>query len=398
LRYRSSLDALNFFLADVRGGLGVFVTVFLVTEASWSPAAVGAVLTVSGLIGITLHAPIGALIDVTRAKRALLISGVALLAVCSVAVERFPTGPVVLTADIIMAVLGAVFAPTVAAITLGLVSLAEFPARLARNTAFDRFGNVFVTALVGAIAWWFSQRAVFYLIPVFAFLCALTVLSIPARAIDHDRARGFVVHDVAARPEGWWALLFNHRSLQVLAAIAVIFHFANASMLPLAGQKLALAHPGLEATLVSACILVGQLATIPVAIFTGRVVDEWGRKPLLVIACGALVFRALIFASFDNALVIIAAQVLDGVSAGILDILVPLMLADILRGTGRYNVGRGILGTVQGVGGSLSGVAGGMLVVTTGYTFAFAALAAVASGALLLTMRGFSETHRGTSA
>lgn len=76
MRYR--LDALNFFLADVRGGLGAFVSVFLVTEAQWTPAQIGAVLTVSGLIGITLHTPLGALIDATRAKRALLVVSVAL--------------------------------------------------------------------------------------------------------------------------------------------------------------------------------------------------------------------------------------------------------------------------------------------------------------------------------
>jgi hypothetical protein len=57
MHYR--LDVLNFFLADVRGGLGAFVSVFLLTEAHWTPAQIGAVLTVSGLIGITLHTPDG---------------------------------------------------------------------------------------------------------------------------------------------------------------------------------------------------------------------------------------------------------------------------------------------------------------------------------------------------
>jgi hypothetical protein len=54
------LDTLNFFLADVRGGMGAFVSVFLVTAAGWSPAEIGVVLTVSGLIGIAAHVPVGA--------------------------------------------------------------------------------------------------------------------------------------------------------------------------------------------------------------------------------------------------------------------------------------------------------------------------------------------------
>ena len=115
------LDLVNFLLADVRGGLGPYVGIFLLATGHWDQAQIGLVLTFSGLIGISLHAPIGAFIDATRHKRALLIGGVWALAVSAVAIARAPTMPVVLGADIVMAVLGAVFAPTVAAITVGLV-------------------------------------------------------------------------------------------------------------------------------------------------------------------------------------------------------------------------------------------------------------------------------------
>ena len=73
--YRTRLDCLNFLLADVRGGLGPYVGVFLITQAQWDQATLGAVLTLSGLVGITLHAPVGALIDSTRHKRGLLVAG-----------------------------------------------------------------------------------------------------------------------------------------------------------------------------------------------------------------------------------------------------------------------------------------------------------------------------------
>ena len=71
----NALDWLNFFLADVRGGLGAYVNVFLLTRAQWSQAAIGAVLASSGLIGIMAHPAVGAFIDRTRAKRALIIAG-----------------------------------------------------------------------------------------------------------------------------------------------------------------------------------------------------------------------------------------------------------------------------------------------------------------------------------
>ena len=269
------LDTLNFFLADVRGGLGAFVSVFLVTAAGWSPAEVGQVLTISGLIGIAAHTPLGAMIDAINSKRALLIVSVALLAICAVAIERMPTLPVVLAADITMAMLGGIFAPTVAALTLGLVREHGFAARLARNAVFDRIGNLTIAGIIGALGWWWTQSATFYLVPIFAFVSAAVVLTIPTDAVDNKRARGFAAMQGSDQPESLWATMHN-KKLVLLAVLMSIFHFANASMLPLVGQKLALTYPGLESTLLASCILVARLVTIPVAIVTASVLGSWG--------------------------------------------------------------------------------------------------------------------------
>ena len=191
--YWITLDWLNFFLADVRGGLGPYVSVFLMTQAHWDQATIGIVLTTSGLIGISLHTPVGALLDATHAKRGLIIAGAFALAVCAVAIARMPRLPVVLAADVTMAVLGAVFAPAVAAITLGLVHRELLAARLARNAAFDRAGNLCIAAMTAAVGTAFSLQSVFYLVPVFAVLTTFAVLAIPAGAIDHERARGLTL-------------------------------------------------------------------------------------------------------------------------------------------------------------------------------------------------------------
>jgi hypothetical protein len=45
--------------------------------------------------------------------------------------------------------------------------------------------------------------------------------------------------------------------------------------------------------------------------------------------------------------------VLDHVGAGIFGV-APLVIADIVRGTGRYNLAQGAIATVQGIGASLS--------------------------------------------
>jgi MFS family permease len=299
-----------------------------------------------------LHPSVGALIDNNRAKRVLLIVATLVLSVCGLAVVWAPTLPVVLAADIAMAVLGGVFAPVVAAMTVGLCDSDALPARLGRNAVFDRSGNVFMAVVVGILGTIFSEAAPFYLLPVFAALTIGAVLSIPARAIDHDRARGLAAEDVgaASQPEGW-RMLLRSRPLVVFAAASAILSFANTPLLQLVAQKLALAHPGYETGLTSAAIIITQLATIPMALLAARA-NALGRRPLLIIAFAAIPLRSLLCASFDNPSWLLGVQLLDGVGAGMYDVLLPLVLADVMRGTGRYSLGRGVLGTIQGIGGS----------------------------------------------
>jgi len=387
------LDLLNFLLADVRGGLGPYVGVFLIATGVWDEARIGLVLTASGLIGISLHAPIGILIDATHHKRALLIGGVAALAAGAVAIARAPVIPVVLAADIVMAVLGAVFAPTVAAITVGLVGREFLAARLARNAACDRAGNIAAAATAGIAGWLFTIEAVFYLVPVFALLTSLAVLSIPAGAIDHDRARGLDTDSPVsqAHAESWRAML-RHGPLLVLAGGMALFHFANAPILLLLGMELEERHPGSVTLLMSMGIVVAQLVSIPTALLVGVLADRWGRKPLLLLGFAALPLRALLYAATDHPAWLVPGQMLDGVSLGTLDALIALILADIMRGTGRYNAARGLVGTVQGIGGSSSNLVAGLLVVGAGYAPTFLVLAASGLAAVLLTFLALPET------
>ncbi len=388
----TALDWVNFFLADVRGGMGAYVSVLLFTQAHWSQATIGAVFTVSGLIGIIAHPLIGNFIDGTRSKRAVIILGVFLLSVCGLAIVSWPIVPVVLSADIIMAVLGGVFAPTVAAITLGMYGADRLPARLGRNAAFDRGGNVFIAVLFGAVGTSFSQRAPFLLVPAFALLTTFAVLSIPAQAIDNDQARGLkrATSQETESPTDW-RMLLTYRPLLVFGAATALFHFANAPMLPLVTQKLAFANPGWESGLTSAAIIITQLVTIMMAMLVARA-NATGRRPLLILAFAALPLRAGLCVLSDDPFWLLAIQILDGVGGGFFELLLPLVLADIMMGTGHYSLARGALGAIQGIGGSLSQAVAGYIVTTAGYHAIFLTLGAVAAAALLVIIVGMPET------
>jgi predicted MFS family arabinose efflux permease len=236
----ASLDALNFLLADVRGALGPFLNVFLVTQQHWSQGGVGLVTAIGGWIGLAVQTPVGALIDATRAKRALIIGALAILAAGAVTIYIAPALWPVMIANSLMAVVGDIFGPAVAALTLGLYRRAELARRMGRNSAWDHAGNVAIAATAGLVGWAFSQRTVFLLVQVFAVLAAAATWSIPGRAIDHERARGADeregVSDGGRHPSGLSTLL-TCRPLLVYAGCALLFHFANAPLLPLVGQS-----------------------------------------------------------------------------------------------------------------------------------------------------------------
>jgi Na+/melibiose symporter-like transporter len=288
-------------------------------------------------------------------------------------------------------VVGDVFGPAVAAVTLGLTTRARLARQMGRNSAFDHAGNVAIAAVAGAVGYVFSQRAVFLMVPVFAALASIAMLSIPARAIDEDRARGLDDGEPVPRPAGYLSLL-RSRPLLVFALCAMLFQFANAPLLPLVGQKLAQSHPAWATAMMSSCIIAAQFIMLPVALAVGHTADRLGRKPILLLGFAVLPVRAVLYTVSDSAPWLIAVQLLDGVGAGIFGAITPLIVADLMRGTGRFNLAQGAVATVQGIGASLSGLVAGIIVDHAGYSAAFLTSAAAACGALAALFLGMPET------
>jgi MFS family permease len=370
--------------------------VFLVTRQHWSLSEVGLVTMIGGLLGLAAQTPIGAAIDETGAKRGAIVLALAVLGVGAAIIFALPNFWPVLIANCLVAIVGDVFGPAVAALTLGLYARKQLARRIGRNSAFDHAGNVAIAVVAGAVGFAFSQRAVFLLVPIFAVLAGIAVLSIPAEAIGFDRARG-LDEDEADRtgptvePAGY-GILFESRPLVIFALCVMLFHFANAPLLPLVGQKLAAAYPREATAMMSSCIVAAQLVMLPIALLVGRTADSWGRKPLFLAGFVILPIRAALYTLSDNSFWLIGVQLLDGVGAGVFGALTPLVIADIMRGTGRYNLAQGAIATVQGIGASLSGLAAGEIVDHFGYSVAFLALAAAAAAALTVFALGMPET------
>ena len=137
--------------------------------------------------------------------------------------------------------------------------------------------------LAGGTTYFFGPIAVFWVMATMAVASIVATLSMPARTIDHEIARGLTAQqeETHAQPSGFHVLL-ESRPLLIFAACVTMFHFANAAMLPLVGQKLALADRDIGTALMSACIVAAQVVMVPMAMLVGAKADSWGRKPLFL--------------------------------------------------------------------------------------------------------------------
>lgn len=391
------LGGLNFFISDVRDGLGPFLGVFLMAQG-WQADEIGYLMGAAGMVGILVTAPMGALVDGSRRKRALLGVGTVLLLAGSLALWALPTPAITVATQILAAVVGALFGPAIMGLTLGLVGPDGLARQLGRNEAWNHAGNVAAAVLAGMAGYRWGLSAVFALM-VFMGVGALVCLwGIRAQDIDHDVARGLVERGDAGvgagagagtPPPSTWRVLAGSCELRLLAVTMMLFHLGNAAMLPLLGQSVVAHGQADPSAFTAATIVVAQLVMIPMALLGGRYAERHGYWALVTAALIALPLRGAIAAVWPSPWALIPVQVLDGVGAGLLGVALPGLVAQVLRGSGHVNAGLGAVMAVQGIGAALSPALAGWVAHHFGYGMAFTLLgfsAAAGLGVFLLGM------------
>jgi len=215
---------------------------------------------------------------------------------------------------------------------------------------------------------------------------------IRARDIDYDVARGSDPDDPQSGISHFKALL-QERPLLIFLICAVLFHFANAAMLPLLGEMLSKGHGRTSMMFMSACVVTTQLVVTLLASWSSIKAQQWGRKPLLLIAFGVLPVRGVLYTLTNAASALVAIQILDGIAAAIFGVVSVLVIADLTEGTGRFNLTLGAVTTAVGVGAALSQSIAGGIVHRFGYHAGFLFLAAVAAAAFILLWIAMPETR-----
>ena len=310
--------------------------------------------------------PAGELIDISRSKR--LLVGMATTTIISgiLIFGLRPDFPSVFAASLIQGTAGSVLGPGVAAISLGLVGQEALAERLGRNQRFASIGGLTAAGMMGVIGYLLSTADIFLVTAAFGIPVILALVRIRADDILFGRSC-CALDPYSTHPQRVSrAVLFKDRRLLTFAICLFLFQVANASILPLIGETLVHAEGRWSSPVASALIVARQVIVGLLAPWVGRTASAWGRRPLLLIGLGVVPIRTALFALTADPALLVVVQMLDGLSGATLGVLTTLVIADLAKGTGRFN-----LGALSRIGASLSTSISGLVVEKFGYTAGF---------------------------
>jgi MFS family permease len=422
-RARVGLDLLNFFVANLQTAFGPFVSVYLTTQA-WTQGQIGLALSIGTVASMASQIPAGALVDHLAGKRGAAAAAIVAVIGGALLLAVWPARLPVAAAEVLHGFASCVLTPAIAAISLAAAEAGGIAAgeRFGRNARWASIGSGVAAGLMGACGYWISARAVFLLAAALAVpgLLALRMIRSDAARIPQpagpaavqvasrdplpigtrvrvpdagDPGRGPSVMAVPARLPVR-ALLADRRLLAFAACVA-LFALANGAMLPLAASE-ATSQIGARAQLViAACIVLPQLLVALLSPAVGRAAERHGRRGLLLLGFAALPVRGVLLSLQLGPYPLIAIEALDGISAASFGVLLPLIAADITRGTGRFNLCMGFLGLWIAGAATLSTSLGGLIADRASTSMAFLVLAGAGVAGTLLVWAVMPETRRG---
>ena len=390
-RSQHGLDWFSFFCANLQTGFGPFVSVYLTTE-KWTQTDIGLVLMIGGFVGLFGQIPGGALVDRARSKTSLCAVAVLMIGCSALLVASGSVFALILAAWVLHAAASTVLSPSIAYVSLQLVGHQGVGKRLGRNATFASIGSALAAAAMGACGYYVSNQAVFFITAALAVptLAALWQIR-PPQSVSSDTEAAAIVPPKSSLSTDLRAFC-GQPPLMILAASIALYYLANAAMLPLVGSMLTLRSAHSPTIFIAACIIVPQIIVAVVSPMVGAKADSWGRRPLLLIGFLALPLRGLLLGLVSDPMLLVLVQMLDGVSAAVIGVVVPLIAADVTRHSGRFALAQGVLGTAMGLGAACSATIAGVMTDQFGSSTAFFGLTAIAVIAALVPVIAMPET------
>jgi MFS family permease len=378
------LDGLSFFVANVQTGFGPFIAAYLAAQL-WTQGQIGLALSIGTVTFMLAQVPCGALVDASASKTRVTAFAVAAIVASALLLAAFPARLPVFTAEVLHGLASCILTPAIAALSLaavGGVGGHRFGERLGRNARFASIGSGIAAAMMGGVGYYVSERAVFFL------AAAMALPALYALRLVHV---GKIV-TVREKPQKLGPVLLN-RKLMLFAGCCFLFHLSNAAMFPLAAVEVTRQAHGVGELIIAACLVLPQGLVALLSPWVGRVAELWGRRPILLLGFAALPVRGALFAVIGQPDFIVGVQILDGVSGAVFGVLLPLVVSDITRGTGRFNLCMGVIGLAIGAGATVSTELAGLIADRYHTPMAFMALACVGVVAFLLLWAFLPETR-----
>jgi MFS family permease len=391
-----ALDAVNFLVAAMQAGFGIFVTVYLVKKG-WAAQAIGFALTLSTMATLISQVPAGALIDGLRDKRRAVQPGVIGVGAAALLLALTTDWRGVYVAQALQGLASSLISPGIAAISLAAVGHAAFSERIGRNARFASIGGGLTAGAMGLAGAYFEPVAIFWLTAVLTLPTLLL-----ASLAGHGAARAAAANPGAVteaeqneQMQGWSALkdLLLDRRLLVFALCVVLFFVASAAMPHGVVARATMNRPDLATLIAAGTMLLPQAIVAAISPWIGRTAERSGRRPLLLFGWGLVPVQGILFATLPGIHALVVGQVLNGFSSAVFGVMMPVVVADLTRRTGRFNLTLGALGMAISIGASLSTFLGGLTAAAFGGKAAFLGLALAGLFGVLLLWIGLPETR-----
>lgn len=386
------LTWLNFFIADVMDGLGPYLGVFL-KEHEFSQSHIGLIITSASLCALIFGVPLGVFVDKTHFKRGLIALCIIAIILATGANYFYAHFAFTFIAQIAIALCAVCLAPAFSAITLGIVGQSGYSKQVSLNEAYKHAGTAFSAGLSFVFALYYGIGAIFVITALMGVFALVFLSLLKSSQINHAVACG--KDDSIEIP--LYKALSDARVL-LLGVVMFCFHLSNAYMLPLLSQRAHTLGVDSSGAYAAATILIAQCTMIGVSLLCMRLLQSKQSFSkiyvyLMGLALFELTLRGGIAANFDGIGAMVVVQILDGIGAGIVGVILPLLVAMLMRGSGHINAAFACVMTLGGIGGALSGSLGGFVSHYFGYFYAYLALAFVAAFGLCVWILGYKMLY-----
>lgn len=386
------INAANFFLAEMVGVVLPFLAVFL-KQQQWPYDKIGIVVALGGLGTFFFQAVAGILSDRIINKRFLLASASLLLGVCYGAIPLVTHRVfLIYLCTFFAGVASTFFVPLLASLALSLVGHKKFDHLMGVNQSWNHIGNIAAALMALLMVKVLGIASIFYVVFVISILASCSIFIIDAKELHWTRLekKALSTESVSSFYKHITKLL-RKDTVKILILSVMLFHFANAPIMPLVG--LYLKHLGGGNEQVAWVVFVAQVVMVPVSLLAGFYCQHKGRKWVFSIAFIVLPMRIFLYTVTANPKLILAIQLLDGIGAGIYGVVICLICSDLTRGKEGFNTLLGIMQTALAFGAMIGPLTQGFLTRYLGFKATFLVFTCIALLGALVFIVKMPETN-----